>query len=69
MLLNVLFARRVRFHKAVGINDLDEWPALKVNNSFDFGSEYSLLTHNRKVWFERISARPTVEVGVNVGKY
>lgn len=33
VLLNVLFARRVRFHKAVGINDLDEWPALKVNNS------------------------------------
>ena len=44
MLLNGLFARRVRFHKAVGINDLDEWPTLKVNNSLTLAQNivYSL---------------------------
>ena len=64
---NILFACRVRFHKSAGINDLDEWPGVKVSISLRLMQQYGLLT-NCKTWVERIGARPTVEVGVNVGK-
>ena len=44
IIIFLLFVCRVRFHKAVGINNLGEWPSLNVNNSFKFGAEYGLLT-------------------------
>jgi hypothetical protein len=61
-----LFASRVKFHKYAGIDNLDEWPAVKVSNSLPL---YIWFTHNRyKAWVERIDERPATQVGLNVGK-
>lgn len=36
MFFKILFACRVKFHKYAGIDDLDEWPAVKVSNPLRF---------------------------------
>ena len=34
MFANISFACRVRVHKNAGIDDLEEWPGVKVGDSF-----------------------------------
>ena len=64
-----IFDCRVRFHKYAGIDNLDEWPAVKVSSSLLFCACYMWFTHNYwKAWVERIEERPAVQVGLNVGK-
>ena len=65
-IFNILSACRVRIHKYSGIDDLDAWPAVKVSNSCHHMA--NLLTNRNKAWVERISARPAVVAGLQVGK-
>ena len=34
--INILFAFRVKFHNYCGIDNLDEWPKVKVSSSISF---------------------------------
>ena len=57
--------RRVRIHAFAGVENLDEWPAVKVNIYF-----LIYLKNNNEVdnqaWVERVGARPEVVAGLNV---
>ena len=55
----------VRIHALAKVDNLDEWPNLKVCGSVSRYEETDLVSHCQ-AWVERITTRPAVQAGIAV---